>query len=189
MSLCALSLSEAAVEVREGRISSAELVTACLDRVAEVDADIQAWAVLDREHALAQARVLDETRAIGQALGPLHGVPVGVKDIFDTANMPTEFGSPLWSGRTPRRDAAAVARLRAAGAVIMGKTVTAEYAYFRRARSAARPMARPFGRRRSAGWSASSPAMASFRAPARCCCRARSTTSACSREPLRTPPC
>ena len=57
-------------------------------------------------------------------------MPVGIKDIFDTGDYPTEFGSPLWAGRTPRRDAAAVARLRAAGAVIMGKTVTTEYAYF-----------------------------------------------------------
>ena len=72
----------------------------------------------------------DEHRRHGRALGPLHGVPVGIKDIFDTGDMPTEFGSPLWAGRTPRRDAAAVARLRAAGAVIMGKTVTTEYAYF-----------------------------------------------------------
>jgi Asp-tRNA(Asn)/Glu-tRNA(Gln) amidotransferase A subunit family amidase len=130
MSLCALTLTQAIADIRDGRISSVELVTACLDRVAEVDADIQAWAFLDREHALAQARALDEHRALGRALGPLHGVPVGIKDIFDTGDMPTEFGSPLWAGRTPRIDAAAVARLRAAGAVIMGKTVTTEYAYF-----------------------------------------------------------
>ena len=63
-------------------------------------------------------------------LGPLHGVPIGIKDIFDTGDMPTEFGTALWAGRTPRRDAAAVARLRSAGAVIMGKTVTTEYAYY-----------------------------------------------------------
>src|SRR5687768_14269896 len=130
MSLCALTLSQAAADLREGHVSSVELVTACLDRVAEVDGNVQAWAFLDREHALAQARALDEHRAHGRALGLLHGVPVGIKDIFDTGDMPTELGSPLWAGRTPRRDAAAVASLRAAGAVIMGKTVTAEYAYF-----------------------------------------------------------
>jgi len=130
MSLCALSLCEAAAEIREGRISAVELVTACLDRIAEVDPGVQAWTFLDRDHALMQARVLDESRAHGGALGPLHGVPIGVKDVFDTGDMPTEFGSPLWAGRTPRSDAAAVARLRAAGAVIMGKTVTTEYAYF-----------------------------------------------------------
>jgi Asp-tRNA(Asn)/Glu-tRNA(Gln) amidotransferase A subunit family amidase len=130
MSLCALSLSEAVADIREGRISAAELVTACLDRIAEVDAEIQAWTFLDRDHALMQATALDQHRAHGRALGPLHGIPIGIKDIFDTNDMPTEFGSPLWAGRTPRHDAAAVARLRAAGAVIMGKTVTTEYAYF-----------------------------------------------------------
>jgi len=130
MSLYTLGLSEAAADIREGRITSAELVEDCLSRIAEVDPGIQAWAHLDREHALAQAKSLDEHRRHGHATGPLHGVPVGVKDIFDTSDLPTEFGSPLWAGRTPRRDAAAVARLRAAGAVIMGKTVTTEYAYY-----------------------------------------------------------
>jgi Asp-tRNA(Asn)/Glu-tRNA(Gln) amidotransferase A subunit family amidase len=130
MSLCALGVSEAAAEIREGRISSVELVTACLDRIAEVETDVQAWTFLDRDHALKQAKTLDELRAHGQPVGPLHGVPVGIKDIFDTGDMPTELGSPLWAGRTPRRDAVAVASLRAAGAVIMGKTVTTEYAYF-----------------------------------------------------------
>jgi Asp-tRNA(Asn)/Glu-tRNA(Gln) amidotransferase A subunit family amidase len=72
----------------------------------------------------------DDQRRHGRATGPLHGVPVGIKDIFDTGDMPTELGSALWSGRTPVGDAAAVARLRAAGAVIMGKTVTTEYAYY-----------------------------------------------------------
>jgi Asp-tRNA(Asn)/Glu-tRNA(Gln) amidotransferase A subunit family amidase len=130
MSLCALTLSDAAAHVRDGRASSVELVDDCLKRIAEVDAKIEAWAYLDREYALRQAEAADEHRRHGRATGPLHGVPIGVKDIFDTGDMPTEFGSPLWVGRTPRRDAAAVARLRAAGAIIMGKTVTTEYAYF-----------------------------------------------------------
>ena len=107
-----------------------ELVEACLTRIDEVDAKIEAWAFLDREHALRQAKAADDQRKRGDAVGPLHGVPIGIKDIFDTSDYPTEFGSPLWAGRTPRRDAAAVASLRAAGAVIMGKTVTTEYAYF-----------------------------------------------------------
>jgi Asp-tRNA(Asn)/Glu-tRNA(Gln) amidotransferase A subunit family amidase len=130
MSLSSLSLAEAAADIREGRITSAELVADCLKRVEEVDGNIEAWAFLDRGHAMRQAEAADDHRRHGRALGPLHGVPIGVKDIFDTGDMPTEFGSPLWAGRTPRRDAAAVARLRAAGAVIMGKTVTTEYAYF-----------------------------------------------------------
>ncbi len=130
MSLSALGLSEAATEIREGRATSTELVTACLDRIAEVESDVQAFAFLDRDHALNQARALDEHRAHGRPTGPLHGVPVAIKDVFDTSDYPTEFGSPIWAGRTPREDAVAVARLRAAGAVILGKTVTAEYAYF-----------------------------------------------------------
>ena len=103
---------------------------ACLARIDEVDGKIEAWAFLDREHALRQAKAADDRRKRGDPIGPLHGVPLGIKDIFDTSDYPTEFGSPLWAGRTPRRDAAAVASLRAAGAVIMGKTVTTEYAYF-----------------------------------------------------------
>ena len=130
MSLCALTLGDAATDIREGRITSSELVGDCLKRVAEVDADVQAWAYLDRDYAMRQAEAADEHRRSGKPTGPLHGVPVGIKDVFDTGDMPTEFGSPLWAGRTPRDDAIAVARLRSAGAVIMGKTVTTEYAYF-----------------------------------------------------------
>ncbi len=130
MSLSALSLGEAAAAIREGRITSVELVSDCLKRIEEVDSEVQAWAFLDRDHAMQQAEAADLHRKQGKALGPLHGVPVGIKDIFDTGDMPTELGSPLWAGRMPRRDAAVVARLRAAGAVIMGKTVTTEYAYF-----------------------------------------------------------
>jgi Asp-tRNA(Asn)/Glu-tRNA(Gln) amidotransferase A subunit family amidase len=96
--------------------------------VREVDADVQAWAFLDPEHALVQARAADESRLSGRPVGPLHGVPVGIKDIIDTGDMPTENGSVLHAGRTPSRDAAVVAMLRAAGAVIMGKTVTTEFA-------------------------------------------------------------
>ena len=130
MSLCALGLSQAAADIREGRITSANLVGDCLKRVADVDGEVQAWAFLDPDHAMRQAEAADEHRRHGRALGPLHGVPIGIKDVFDTGDMPTELGSPLWAGRTPRRDAAAVARLRSAGAVIMGKTVTTEYAYY-----------------------------------------------------------
>ena len=125
-----LSASEAARLIRDGVISSEQFVEACLARIREVDGQVQAWTFLDPDHALAQARAADEWRLQGRPTGPLHGVPVGVKDIFDTADMPTENGSVLYAGRTPSRDAAAVAMLRAAGAVIMGKTVTTEFAYF-----------------------------------------------------------
>jgi Asp-tRNA(Asn)/Glu-tRNA(Gln) amidotransferase A subunit family amidase len=126
--LYAVSAGDGARLIRDGVITSEQLVQACLDRVAAVDKDVEAWAFLDPEHALAQARAADEWRLSGQPTGPLHGVPVGIKDIMDTADMPTECGSVLHAGRTPSRDATVVARLRGAGAVIMGKTVTTEFA-------------------------------------------------------------
>jgi Asp-tRNA(Asn)/Glu-tRNA(Gln) amidotransferase A subunit family amidase len=128
--LYALSATEAARLIQGGVITSEQFVQACLARVAEVDADVQAWAFLDPDHALAQARAADEWRAGGHPTGPLHGVPVAVKDIIDTADMPTENGSVLCAGRTPRADAAVVAMLRAAGAIVMGKTVTTEFATY-----------------------------------------------------------
>lgn len=130
MSLHALGLAEAAAGIRDGRFSSVELVGDCLKRIDEADGGVEAWAFLDRDYAMRQAEAADDRRKQGKATGPVHGAPIGIKDIFDTRDMPTEFGSKLWAGRTPRRDAAAVARLREAGAVILGKTVTTEYAYF-----------------------------------------------------------
>jgi Asp-tRNA(Asn)/Glu-tRNA(Gln) amidotransferase A subunit family amidase len=123
-----LSACDAAGLIRDGVISSVQLVEACLARVRETEAQVQAFAFLDPEHALAQARAADEWRLSGRPTGPLHGVPVGIKDIFDTADMPTENGSPLHAGRTTSHDATVVAMLRAAGAVILGKTVTTEFA-------------------------------------------------------------
>jgi Asp-tRNA(Asn)/Glu-tRNA(Gln) amidotransferase A subunit family amidase len=119
---------DAARLIRAGTISAAELVEACVARVRKVDGEVQAWSFLDPEHALAQARAADEERLAGRPTGLLHGVPVGIKDIIDTADMPTENGSVLHAGRTPSRDAHVVTRLRGAGAVIMGKTVTTEFA-------------------------------------------------------------
>lgn len=125
-----LSATEATRLIRDGVISSEQLVEACLARISEIDARVQAWTFLDPDYALQQARAADERRLSGQPIGPLHGVPVGIKDIFDTADMPTEYGSVLYAGRTPSSDATVVARLRAAGALVMGKTVTTEFAYF-----------------------------------------------------------
>jgi Asp-tRNA(Asn)/Glu-tRNA(Gln) amidotransferase A subunit family amidase len=125
-----LSATDAARLIRDGVVSAEQLVEACLARVREADAEVQAWAFLDPDHALAQARAADAWRLEGRPTGALHGVPVGVKDIIDTADMPTEHGSVLYAGRTPSRDATVVAMLRAAGAVIMGKTVTTELATY-----------------------------------------------------------
>ena len=88
------------------------------------------WEHLDKEFALRQAREADLARGEGKALGPFHGVPVGIKDIIDTAELPTENGSPLHAGRRPSEDAALVSLLKNAGAVIMGKTVTTEFAVY-----------------------------------------------------------
>jgi Asp-tRNA(Asn)/Glu-tRNA(Gln) amidotransferase A subunit family amidase len=125
-----LSASDAARTIRDGAISAEQLTDACLARVREVDDTVQAWAFLDAEHALEQARARDAERSQGKPAGPLHGIPVGIKDIFDTEDMPTEDGTPLHAGRTPRDDATAVEMLRAAGAVILGKTVTTELATY-----------------------------------------------------------
>ena len=125
-----LSASDAARAIRDGAISSEQLVEACLARVREVDDKVQAWAFLDPEHALNQARARDQERREGRPTGPLHGVPVAIKDIIDTEDMPTEDGSVLHAGRTPAHDAKVVAMLRAAGAVIFGKTVTTELATY-----------------------------------------------------------
>src|SRR4029079_1606586 len=109
---------------------SVDLVEACLERIREVEPTVQAWQYLDEAHALKQARAADERRRSGTGVGPLNGLPVGIKDIIDTADMPTENGTVLHQGRIPRADARVVAMLRAAGAVILGKTVTTECAYF-----------------------------------------------------------
>lgn len=115
--------------LRSGQISALELTNACLERIARRDATVRAWVWIDPDHARAQARRLDDLRASGAPLGALHGLPVGLKDVIDTAGIPTQNGCPMDSGRVPDADAFVVARLRAEGAVIMGKTVTTELAY------------------------------------------------------------
>jgi Asp-tRNA(Asn)/Glu-tRNA(Gln) amidotransferase A subunit family amidase len=116
--------------IRDGKATAVETTEACLARIAEREPAVQAWTFLDPDHARAQARAAHEHRQAGRPLGPLHGVAVGIKDIIGTADMPTEDGTVLHAGRQPRHDAALVARLRAAGAVILGKTVTTELAVY-----------------------------------------------------------
>ena len=125
-----LGAAEAARRMAEGLATSEELVQACLERIRAAEPAVQAWTFLDEAHALAQAKAADALRRSGEPAGALNGVPVGVKDIIDTADMPTENGTVLHKGRTPARDAAVVEKLRAAGAVLLGKTVTTECAYF-----------------------------------------------------------
>ncbi len=128
--LVALTAIEAAEKISGGELSAEEYVGACLDRIAAIESTVHAFVHLDPGEALSQARALDERRRNGNAIGPLHGIPVAIKDIFDTADYPTECGSALLKGRRPMRDSTIVARLRSAGAVIIGKTVSTEFAYF-----------------------------------------------------------
>src|SRR3954471_482094 len=103
-----------------------ERVRECLERIEAREAELRAWAWLDPDAALAQARARDAEAP----RGPLHGLPVGVKDVIDTADMPTAYGSPIYEGQRPQRDADCVAWLREQGAVVLGKTVTTEFATY-----------------------------------------------------------
>jgi amidase len=119
-----LSATECAAAIRAGRLKSETLVAACLARVHERESEIQAWAYCDADAALAQARRCDGETPRSR----LHGIPVGVKDVIDTADMPTEYGSPIYKGHRPACDAACVAQVRELGGVILGKTVSTEFA-------------------------------------------------------------
>ena len=115
--------------VRDGQVTSVQLVTACLDKIEAENDQLKAWAHIDREAALARAGEMDYIRLTGRPMGALHGVPVGVKDIVDTRAFPTEYGTPVMSGRQPDHDARIIAQLLDAGAIIIGKTVTTPFAF------------------------------------------------------------
>ena len=120
--------SQMADAINQGDVSAEEVTQSCIERISEREDIVKAWAFWDPDLALKQARACDEHRAAGNPLDLLHGVPVGLKDIIDTADMPTESGSDHFKGRRPSRDATSTALLRAAGAIILGKTVTTEFA-------------------------------------------------------------
>ena len=128
--LLALPACELAERLASGSARAVEVTEAYLQRIEEVEEGIQAWAHLDPDYALQQAKALDRHRQSGAPIGPLHGVPVAVKDIIDVAGLPCENGTSLDAGRRPRQDAFVVSRLREAGAVILGKTVTTELAVY-----------------------------------------------------------
>ncbi|MEM6549447.1 MAG: amidase [Pseudomonadota bacterium] len=127
--LTALSAVEVVQKIVAGELTSTAVVGACLDKIDETDGALKAWAHLDRDWALAQAAEADRLRKEGRATGRLHGVPVGLKDVVDTKDLPTERGSVIFAGRRPGADAALVDRLREAGAVVLGKTKTTEFAF------------------------------------------------------------
>jgi Asp-tRNA(Asn)/Glu-tRNA(Gln) amidotransferase A subunit family amidase len=124
-----LLATEAVSAIASGSLTSVQLVTSCLARIKETDGAIKAWVFLDPDAALAQAAECDRIRNAGMATGPLHGIPVGLKDIIDTAEMPTQRGTPIFAGRQTEHVARLIELLREAGAVIMGKTVTTELAF------------------------------------------------------------
>jgi Asp-tRNA(Asn)/Glu-tRNA(Gln) amidotransferase A subunit family amidase len=123
-SLNRLTATEIVRAIAAGDTTCEAIVRDCLRRIEAREKDVHAWASIDPELALRQARALDRA----PARGPLHGVPIGIKDIIDTTDLPTEMGSPIYRGHRPTSDAACVALTRAAGAVILGKTVTCEFA-------------------------------------------------------------
>jgi Asp-tRNA(Asn)/Glu-tRNA(Gln) amidotransferase A subunit family amidase len=130
MSLIHWSACETAAALRERRISARELTTAYLERIRHREPVVRAWSFLDPELALTRADEADARLAADRSVGCLHGLPLGVKDVFDTRDMPSEYGSDLLRGRRPDRDAVAVASLRSAGAVIVGKTTTSEFGMY-----------------------------------------------------------
>jgi Asp-tRNA(Asn)/Glu-tRNA(Gln) amidotransferase A subunit family amidase len=119
-----LSAAETARLIAAGSLTSEALVTACVERIAAREGELHAWAYFDADLALQQARRLDRE----SPRSVLHGVPIGIKDVIDTSDMPTEYNSPIYRGYQPKWDAACVAQLRQAGCVILGKTVTTEFA-------------------------------------------------------------
>jgi amidase len=154
-----LSATEIARRVAAAETTAEALVRDCLDRIAEREPVVHAFAHVDADLALEAARALDR----GPNRGALHGVPIGIKDVIDTADQPTQMGSPIYAGYRPACDAACVAVLRAAGAVILGKTVTAEFAGM-----TAGPTTNPHNRAHTPGGSSSgsAAAVADFMLPA-----------------------
>ena len=121
-------IAHTASRIARGELSCLELVETCLKHIDEGDGDIRAWAAVDYEGSRLQARALDAARQEGGYRGPLHGIPIGIKDIFHTVGMATEAGSRVLKGFVPSYNATAVRKLREAGAIIIGKTHTSEFA-------------------------------------------------------------
>jgi len=124
-----LTVTESASAIASGKLTPSQLVESCLERIDAFDGKIKAWALVDREGALSAARQLEQELAQGRRRSALHGIPFGIKDIFYTAGLPTEAGSRAWAGFIPDYDATSVALLKEAGAIILGKTQTTEFAY------------------------------------------------------------
>ena len=125
-----LTIHEAAEAIKGKRITPVDLVEQCFEAIERWEKHVHAWLFVDREYALAEAKRLTDELAKGQYRGPLHGIPIGVKDIFDVFDWPTACGSKLWANSIARQDAPVVASLRTAGCIFLGKTVTTQWASF-----------------------------------------------------------
>ena len=121
-----LTATDALHCIKSGKFSSKDLIESCLSRIEEREPLVGAWQFLSRSHALEAADASDKSANRGK----IQGIPIGIKDIFDTADMPTEYGSPIYKGNIPKSDASSVAQIKGEGGIILGKTVTTEFAYF-----------------------------------------------------------
>src|SRR3954447_12312898 len=124
------TIHEAAARIRAGSLMPLELLDACLERIDRYEAKVKGWVLLDRDGARKQAELATRELAQGHDRGPLHGIPLAIKDIFDVFDWPTAAGSKLWAQSVARQDAELVRRLREGGAIFLGKTVTTAYASF-----------------------------------------------------------
>jgi aspartyl-tRNA(Asn)/glutamyl-tRNA(Gln) amidotransferase subunit A len=124
-----LTIAEASTAIAKGELSPTELTAACLERADELEPVLKTFVTLDADGAIAQARELTEALAGGAPRSPLHGIPIGIKDLIDVVGLPTTAGSRILAANVASADAPVVARLRLAGTVIMGKTNTQEFAY------------------------------------------------------------
>ena len=119
-----LSIAAAAEQIRTGQLSPVDLVRSCLDRIGQLELQLKAWVTVDANAALSAAQECETAIRQGHYRGPLHGIPVGIKDIFFTAGVKTTMGSPIYADFVPDYDATSVTRLKEAGAVIIGKAQT-----------------------------------------------------------------
>ena len=122
-----LSATQAIKALAKREIKATDLLLSCLDRIGQKENVVKAWASLGKENALSRARTLDK----GAFQGLLHGLPIGVKDLYDTYDLPTSYGSSIYANHYPSADAVSIALMRQAGGIILGKTVTTEFATFK----------------------------------------------------------
>ena len=150
-----LSATEAIEKISRGELTTTQLIESCFERIRELEPTLQAWKYIDVEQPLQRAKNIDQCRENGEEIGVLQGVPIGVKDIFNTKESPTQMGSPYWMGFTAGNDARVVETLKFKSGIVMGKTVTAEFAVHHPG-----PTVNPYDPSRSPGTSSSGSAVA-----------------------------